>query len=65
MELLAYCLIALACIIAYVLGLLSKGINININHTPSFDEEEYNKSPDVQDPEVKQYLDENHGQVKF
>lgn len=54
-------------LIGFVLGYFSKGITITINKKePDFEHEEFNDSPThLIDPEVKQYLDQNYGNIKI
>lgn len=65
MELLSGVLIGLGFIASFIAGMFSKGININVNKDPFNEEGEYNESPPIQDPEIKEYFDQNHGNIKF
>lgn len=68
--------IFLICTLAlgYLAGIFSKGITITVNHNDKSKElpitedgsPQYNKSyEDLADPEVRAYLEQNHGQYKL
>jgi hypothetical protein len=55
---------------AFFIGLatgvvITKGITININQTPTFTEDEYNDSVGTDDPETRQYSEQTGGIHKF
>lgn len=59
-------LLVLVLAVGFVMGYLSKGVTINVNHTPRFDNEEYNEPVvDNLDPEVRNYLDQTQGNIKY
>lgn len=49
-----------------VVGLLMKGININITHRePEAPAEEMKTSVNLMPEEMRRYAEQNHGQIKF
>jgi hypothetical protein len=56
----------LVCLVFFIAGnLYNKGITININNTPTFNDDEYNHSIGTDDPETRQYSEESNGVHKF
>lgn len=60
--------------LGYIIGLVQGGINVTINHNEKTKEApvtedgepKYNRSyEDLADPQMKQYLEQNHGQIKL
>lgn len=60
--------------LGYIIGMMQGGINITINHNEKKvdapvtedGEPKYNRSyEDLADPQMKQYFEQNHGQIKI